>query len=161
MRTRQGSITLQVPHFSDCCKIPFRELCSYYITNFLICFFSGSMWNMATLLLICRWGFGVSILVIAADIDAARSVNAARSIIDTIARINISPTPIIPNSQYPIAESIDKPLTTAAADDAYKHIRRLVLLLNLNFVICIILSIPISLILLCAFPNRQCQFPKP
>ena len=93
------------------------------------------MWNIATLLLICRWGFGVSILVIAADIDAARSVNAARSIIDTNARINISPTPIIPNSQYPIADSIDKPLTTAAADDAYKHIRRLVLLLNLNFVI--------------------------
>ena len=90
---------------------------------------------MATLLLICRWGFGVSILVIAADIDAARSVNAARSIIDTIARINISPTLITPDSQYPIAESIDKPLTTAAADDAYKHIRRLVLLLNLNFVI--------------------------
>ena len=106
-----------------------------HITNFLICFFSGSMWNMATLLLICRWGFGVSILVIAADIAAVKSVNAARSIIDTIARINISPTPIIPNSQYPIAESIDSPLTTAAADDAYKHIRRLVLLLNLNFVI--------------------------
>ena len=35
---------------------------------------------------------------------------------------------------------LNKPLTTAAADDAYKHIRRLVLLLNLNFVICIILS---------------------
>ena len=98
------------------------------------------MWNMATLLLICRWGFGVSILVIAAEIAAVSSVNAARSIIDTIARINISPTPITPNSQYPIADSIDKPLTTAAADDAYKHIRRRIFLLNLNFVIWIILS---------------------
>ena len=135
MRTRQGSITLQVPHFSDCCKIPFRELCSYYITNFLICFFSGSIWNIATLLLICRWGFGVSILVIAAEIAAARSVNATISNIDTTARIIIVPTPIIPNSQYPTAESIDSPLTTAAAADEYKHIRRRILLLNLNFVI--------------------------
>ena len=106
-----------------------------HITNFLICFFLGSIWNIAILVAFCRWGFGVSILAIAADIAAVSSVNTARSIIDTIARINISPTPITPNSQYPIADSIDKPLTTAAADDAYKHIRRLVLLLNLNFVI--------------------------
>ena len=95
---------------------------------------------MATLLLICRWGFGVSILVIAADIAAVSSVNAARSINDTIARINISPTLITPNSQYPIADSIDNPLTTAAVADEYKHIRRFVLLLNLNFVICYLSS---------------------
>jgi hypothetical protein len=87
------------------------------------------------LLLICRWDFGVSILVIAAEIAAVSSVNTARSIIDTIARIIISPTPMTPNSQYPTADSIDSPLTTAAVADAYKHIRRLVFLLNLNFVI--------------------------
>ena len=50
-------------------------------------------------------------------------------------QIDVCKAMLNPDSQYPIADSIDKPLTTAAADDAYKHIRRLVLLLNLNFVI--------------------------
>ena len=95
---------------------------------------------MAILLLIYRCGFGVSILAIAADIAAVSSVNATISNIDMIARINISPTPIIPNSQYPTAEKIDSPLTTAAVADEYKHIRRFVLLLNLNFVICYLSS---------------------
>ena len=95
---------------------------------------------MAILLLICRCGFGVSILAIAADIAAVSSVKNTISNIDTTARIIIAPTPIIPNSQYPTADSIDSPLTTAAAADAYKHIRRLVLLLNLNFAICYLSS---------------------